>query len=231
MHKDEIIQVFEKQASGYDSQWLNMAPIYESLFFFLDSIFAELSNRSRLLCVGVGTGKELIHLARKNPGWTFTAVEPSKAMLDVCRSSLEEEGLKSRCDFHEGYLETLPNKELYNGATCCLVSQFVLERENRSAFFNEISKRLRSDAILINADLSVDINSEKYEDLLRLWYGVMSARKTSSEDVERMKVAYSKSVAMLPPDSIASIIKEGGFKTPIHFFQAGLIHAWFAKNR
>ncbi|MGH8216019.1 MAG: hypothetical protein ACREPZ_10050, partial [Rhodanobacteraceae bacterium] len=48
--------------------------------------------------------------------------------------------------------------------------------------------------------------------------------------VERMRAAYAKDVAILPPDIVASIIQSGGFETPTRFFQAGLLHAWFAKR-
>ncbi len=45
-----------------------------------------------------------------------------------------------------------------------------------------------------------------------------------------MKAAYAKDVAILPPADVASIIESGGFEAPVQFFQAGLIHAWFAKR-
>ena len=34
-----------------------------------DLLFAELPTDARILCVGVGTGTELAHLAAQNPGW------------------------------------------------------------------------------------------------------------------------------------------------------------------
>jgi hypothetical protein len=65
----------------------------------------------------------------------FTAVEPSGPMLDVCRPPAEAEGIASRCDFHEGYLDSLPAGERYDAATCFLVSQFILDEQERSGFF------------------------------------------------------------------------------------------------
>ncbi len=39
-------------------------------------------------------------------------------MLDICRHRVEEGGITSRCYFHEGYLDSLPTEDLYDGATC-----------------------------------------------------------------------------------------------------------------
>ena len=37
-------------------------------------------------------------------------------------------------------------------------------------------------------------------------------------------------IAVLPPKAVAAIIESGGFEAPVQFFQAGLIHASFAKR-
>ncbi len=222
--------MFDKQASSYDQQWQKLAPIYNSLYFLLESVFVELPSKAQILCVGVGTGKELIHLARKHPGWYFTAIEPSGAMLDVCRHKVKEEGITSRCYFHEGYLDSLPKNNLHDAATCLLVSQFIMEKDARSEFFRKISSRLKPDGILTNVDLSTDVSSKKYDSLLRVWQGVMKPSEISPEGLDQMKAVYAKNVAILPPDSVASIIKQAGFEDPVQFFQTGLIRGWFAKR-
>ena len=149
-------------------------------------------------------------------------------MLDVCRQRIEAEGITSRCSFHEGYLDSLPAGELHDAATCFLVSQFILEQDARSAFFRQIADRLKRGGILACSDLSAETGSENYEALLRVWQKVM-ATDPSPEALNRMKAAYAKDVAVLPPATVASIISSGGFEAPVPFFQAGLIHAWFAK--
>lgn len=59
---------------------------------------------------------------------------------------------------------------------------------------------------------------------------MMAATGVPSEGLERMRTAYSKDVAVLPAATVASIIESGGFETPVQFFQAGLVHAWFSKR-
>ncbi|MDR5170818.1 class I SAM-dependent methyltransferase [Methylobacillus flagellatus] len=226
MRKDEIKAIFDQQAAGYDAQWAKTLPIRNCLHLLLDSIFAGLPVDARILCVGVGTGAELVHLAQKNPQWRFTAVEPSGPMLDVCRQRAEQEGVASRCHFHEGYLDSLANTGLYDAATCFLVSQFILDQTARSGFFREISRKLKPGGMLASSDLASDVESPEYEVLLRAWMNMMAAADISPEGMERMRTAYANDVGVLAPGRIASMIESGGFETPVQFFQAGLIHAW-----
>ena len=230
MHRDEVTEIFQQQAASYDSQWAKTAPIRHCLHLLLDSLFAGLPADARILCVGVGTGTEMAHLALRNPGWRFTAVEPSAAMLEVCRQRAEREGFAARCDFHEGYLESLPATEAYDAATCFLVSQFILEPQARSAFFAEIAERLRPGGLLASSDLAADVNSAEYEVLLAAWMNMMAAAEVSPEAMARMRQAYARDVGVLSPQRTAAIIAAGGFALPVPFFQAGLIHAWLSRR-
>lgn len=230
MHQDEIKALFDKQAATYDTQWAKTSPIRNCLHLLLGSLFAELSADAKILCIGVGTGDELLYLASQNPGWQFTAVEPSGPMLDVCRQRAEKEGVASRCHFHEGYLSSLPNSDSHDAATCFLVSQFILDESERTKFFMEIAARLKPSGLLASADLASDVESAEYEVLLHAWMNMMSASDIAPEAIERMRKAYANDVGVLAPAKIGSIIESGGFELPVQFFQAGLIHAWLSKR-
>jgi tRNA (cmo5U34)-methyltransferase len=230
MHQDEIKAIFDQQAANYDSQWAKTAPIRHCLQLLVESLFAELRTDARILCVGVGTGVELAHLALKNPGWQFTAVEPSGPMLTICRQRAEKEGFAARCLFHEGYLNSLPTSAPHDAATCFLVSQFILEPQARSDFFREIAHDLKPGGLLASSDLASDVSSREYEVLLHAWMKMMTAADVSPEALDRMRKAYANDVAVLAPNQIASIIEAGGFDLPVQFFQAGLIHAWVSRR-
>src|SRR5690606_6598619 len=109
MRAEEIRAVFDQQAAGYDKQWAKLSPIRDGLHFLLESVFADLPTDARVLCVGVGTGAELAHLAKTFPLWSFTALDPSSAMIEQCRKRAEKEGFASRCRFHVGYVDSLPS--------------------------------------------------------------------------------------------------------------------------
>ena len=228
MNQDELKAFFDQKAPEYNQQWHKMAPINDGLYFFLHTIFAPLPSQARVLCVGAGTGKELIFLAQQFPDWHFTVVEPSGTMLRICRQSVDTSGFTSRCTFHEGYLDTLAVTEKHDAATCFLVSQFIVDPEQRSALFRQIADSLKPGGLLVSSDLASDTASQNYRQLLALWLKVMSSAAIADEDISKMKQAYAKDVAILPSSQIASIIASGGFTSPVQFYQAGFIHAFFA---
>ena len=220
----------QKTASAYDNRWAKLAPIRDSLDLLIRAILSELPADARILCVGVGTGSELINLAQAFPLWRFTAVEPAIAMLDVCRQRVEDCGITARCTFHEGYLDSLPESDFFEAATCLVVSHFIMEKEERRNFFNQIALRLRPQGYLISSDIAYDMSTSDYQSLLEVWLRVMKSAELPEDDIEKMRAAYGRDVAVLPPQEVASIIASAGFDTPVLFFQNLLIHAWYSRR-
>ena len=124
----------QQNAATYDQRFAKLAAMRDALHLLIGAIFADLPAEARILCVGAGTGHELIYLAQKFPEWRFAVVEPSGPMLDVCRRKADACGITSRCVFHEGYLESLPPSAPFDAATSLLVSQFILSPEARAGF-------------------------------------------------------------------------------------------------
>jgi tRNA (cmo5U34)-methyltransferase len=128
MENRESSVVFDKErAASYDERFAKLAPLRDALHLLIRTILSELPADARILCVGVGTGSELIYLAQSFPQWQFTAVEPAAPMLDICRRRAAECGITSRCTFHEGYLDSLPAADAFDAATCLLVSHYEVE--------------------------------------------------------------------------------------------------------
>lgn len=230
MNQEELRIIFDKQASGYEEQQKKLGPVHDGLYFQLEWIFSDLPQDARIMCVGLGAGVELSYLASRFPSWRFTAVEPSGEMLDLCRQRAEKEGFISRCVFHEGYVESLPDIELHDAATCFMVSQFILDDDARSKFFSAISKRLKFNGILVSADLSSAVGSPEYQALLKVWVSMLHAANVPADAIEKIHSAWEKDVAILPPDDVKSIIKRGSFDSPVQFYQAGFVHAWFSRR-
>lgn len=230
MDSNELIGVFDRMAPGYDEKQARMASVYDALYSCIEYVLADLPPHARILCVGAGTGTELLRLAEAHPNWRFTAVEPSAAMLDVCSARVLEAGVEQRCELHHGYLESLPPRTPYDAATCLLVSQFILDSSARSTFFGEIAERLTPEGIIVNADLSADVSSPDYDELIALWHRMTTGTTGSAEDLERMRSGYAKDVAIVPSATVADLIAAAGFARPMQFFQVGLLRAWFGRR-
>lgn len=227
MNNERAVSTFfgGAQAAAYDQRWARMAPMAEALHFLTGAALSGLPERSRLLCVGAGTGAELLALAKAFPGWRFTAVEPSGAMLEVCRGKVEAAGLASRCEFHEGYLDTLPPSASFDGATAILVSQFLTDVEARRAFFRGIAARLRPGGLLVDAELAAQPPLPANRELLRAW----AAAHGAPDPGDATPPGWGTDVAVSAPRDIEALIESAGFESPTLFHQALFIHAWFAR--
>ncbi|MEW5858152.1 MAG: class I SAM-dependent methyltransferase [Cyanobacteriota bacterium] len=231
MKNQETTLVFDQEfASSYDRRFAKLAPMHNALHLLIRMVLSELPNDARVLCVGVGTGSELIDLAQTFPQWKFTAVEPAAPMLDICRQKAEEYGITSRCTFHEGYLDSLPASDPFHAATCLLVSHFFIQQEERRSFFRQIAARLLPDGYLVSSDLASDMSSSAYKSLLEVWVRMLINPEMPAEEIEKFLTSYGRDVALLPPQEVEAIIASSGFDTPVLFFQTLLIHAWYTKR-
>jgi tRNA (cmo5U34)-methyltransferase len=230
MTNQEPMIAFDKErASSYDKMSAKLAPIRDALHFLIRAILSDLPANARILCVGAGTGAELLYLAQAFPNWQFTAVDPAIPMLDICRQRAEESGIASRCTFHAGYLDSLPESDSFDAATALLVSHFIMQPEERRNFFHQIALRLHPQGYLISSDNAYDLSSPTYPSILEVWLGMMKPAGIPDDELDKMRAAYGRIVAVLPPSEVASIITAGGFDAPVLFFQNLLIHAWYAR--
>lgn len=230
MDKNQLESTFDQQSASYDTQWAKLSAFQEGVHLLVASLLCDLPERARILCVGAGTGAEIHRLSSRFPGWTFVAVEPSAGMVGVARKRAETYGYADRCRFHQGYLETLPDAGAFDAATCFLVSQFILDRNERVAFFRQIAQRLVAGGALASSDLAADPRSPGHEALFEAWLRTLGGAGLSPEQTQRMRNAYARDVAILPPGEVAGLIGAAGFEPPVQFFQAGLIHAWHARR-
>ena len=216
----------EDHAASYDQRFAKLAPFKDALHLAMRGLLADLPEDARVLCVGAGTGAELLYLADAFPGWTFTLVEPAAAMLNRCRTRAAEAGIEARCSFHEGYLDALPPTDPFDAATSILVSQFVLIRQKRCNFFQDIAARLKTEGHLITADLAGEPGTVPWE----AWMALMKYNDFTEEQIAQYCTALKNDVAVVPPSEVEAIIASGGFEAPMLFCQTLLIHAWHARR-
>jgi tRNA (cmo5U34)-methyltransferase len=231
MQNQESVLIFDQKfASSYDKRFEKLAPMRNALHVLIRLVLSELPNDAQILCVGVGTGSELIDLAQTFPQWKFTLIEPAAPMLNICRQKALEYGIASRCTFHEGYLDSLPASPPFHAATCLLVSHFFMQQEERRNFFRQIAARLLPNGYLVSSDLASEMSSSAYQNLLEVWLRMLKYSETSAEEIEKFLTSYGRDTAILPPQEVEAIIASSGFEAPVLFFQTLLIHAWYSKR-
>ena len=117
---------FNKEAAqNYDSKNSKLNRISDTLHFLTSLVLTDVPPKARVLCVGVGTGAELLALARIYPEWTFVGLDPSQEMLNVCRERVKAEGLESRCELFHGLIQDLPSQAPFDAVLSILVAHFI----------------------------------------------------------------------------------------------------------
>jgi len=125
-------------AMQYDSYFRGMT-LFQLDTCVLDALFRE---KGRLLDLGCGTGRHLLHFARR--GFDVTGVDLSLHMIDVARRKLEAEGLAAK--FVTGNFCDL--SDLESGSFDYAISMFstlgmVRRRRNRVRAVAEAARVLR----------------------------------------------------------------------------------------
>ncbi len=217
---------FNKElASQYDEKNSRLKPISECLHFLMGAVLKDLPEESRVLSVGAGTGAEILALARLFPKWTFIAVDPATAMLEVCKERLQKAGILERCKFVEGYVHDV--KECDFDAVVSLLAGHFVKRDDRLGFYQGMVERLRHGGYLVNAEISYDLNSPEFPFMLKNWEEVQKLLGATHESIAMLPQALKEMLTVLPPHETENYIRRSGITSPVRFFQAFMICSWY----
>jgi len=223
------VDFFTKEiAQGYDDRNRKLATISENAHFLIGLILGDLPADARVLCIGVGTGAEILPLAKANPGWTFVGVDPSEAMLAVCRTRLAEAGVLSRCELIHGYLEDAPRGESFDAAISMLVGHFIAPGDRR-AFYGGMAHRLKTGGQLVNCEISFDLDSADFAPMLVNWKRVQVLMGATAESLTNLEHTLRTVLSIRPPGEIEDLLRQSGVE-PVRFFQAFLILGWHGRK-
>lgn len=228
---DKAAELFnQKAAESYDERFKKISPIRDNLDFLIRLVLDDLPAEARILCVGVGTGTEIVELANAHPQWRFTGLDPSASMLDVCRSKLSQNGLGDRCELVNGYVSDLPPSGTFDAVLCLLVTQFVTDSAERQKMFDDMARQLRSGGYLINAEISDDMSSAEFLDIVEKWKVMHRHAGATAQETENIVKVLGQHVAVAPASVIERYLRNSDFSRPVQFFQSLLIHAWYARK-
>lgn len=221
---------FNKEAAQrYDERNSKLSRISDCMHFLSTLILKDLPEESEILCVGVGTGAEIMTLAEAFPQWRFVGVDPSANMLDVCRERMAKAGYANRCEFIHGYVQDAPTDRKFESVVSLLVSHFV-PRNERLNYFQHMTDRLKEGGFLVNAEISFDLNSPQFPAMLKGWEAVQTLMGATPESLANLPKQLKEVLTVLPPEETESLIRQSGIKEPVQFFRAMMICGWFGRN-
>lgn len=189
---------------------------------------ASLGSRgsAKILVVGAGgTAQEIIAMAGLEPGWRFTAVDPSGPMLEAAKQQLAANNLLERTDLHLGHVEDLAADESYDAATLIGVLHHLDGDDAKGQILRSIQARLKPGAPLIVAGNQYAYASQPL--LLAAW-GQRWRQHGASPDEVKVKLGKILQGAD-PPHSEAAVQKllhDAGFGDATRFFSSLFWSAW-----
>jgi len=184
----------------------------------------QVKEPAHILVVGAGGGMETLAMAKAQPTWRFTGVDPSPVMLDLARDVLRS--FASRVDLIEGTLDQLPAGS-FDGATCLLTFHH-LNRTERLRTLEQIRCRLKSNACLVMVEHTAPgPDPERWMTLSAAFrdHDGPNWRKASATGkmmVERMP--------LLTPAEEEDLLHEAGFTQVALFYAALSFRGWVAQS-
>lgn len=220
---------FTEMAKSYDEKNRQLAPISDNMHFLIRLILKNAPAQARVLCVGVGTGAEILSLAKAFPEWTFVGVDPASGMLEVCKERLETAGVLDRCELIHGYAKDVPLGENFDIALSVFVAHFV-KRDERLGFYKEMNSRLRTGGFLINTEISFDLNSQEFPLMLKNWGEVQLLMGATPESIANLEKVMREMLTVISPTDTESLLRQSGINLPVKFFQAFMISGWYGRK-
>lgn len=215
-------------AAGYDQRNAGLKPISDCLHFLMGMVLEDLPPDARILCVGVGTGAEILALAGAHPGWSFTGVDSSAEMLAVGRDRLGAAGVLGRCRLVHGYVDDVADTG-FDAVVSLLVAHFVAAAD-RPAFYRAIHDRLRPGGRFVSAEISADLDAAAAPAMTDDWRLVHARMGADADALAALPAMLRDVLAVVTPDRTEALWRDAGFVATVPFFQGFLIRAWHARK-
>ncbi len=218
-------EVFENPdlAARYVDGPVKFVPGLDDIHHMVNILIREkVTEDAKILVHGAGGGLELEMLARRNPHWQFTGVDPAKPMLDVAAARLGT--MMERVHLHHGYIDDAPDGP-FDAATSLLTLHF-LGADERRRTLSEIIRRLKPGAPVV-AVHSCFPKSEAERKILLSRYAAFAVERGVEPDLaESARAAIDANLPALDPDENVETFHEAGLVNVSSFYAAFTWRGW-----
>lgn len=220
------------RARRYDDTIRRVIPGYDTLHDLTGLILREeIGPAARVLVVGAGTGAELERLGSANPGWTFTACDPAKGMLEVAADRVRRAALEDRVTLHATTVDALDATPPYDAATCLLVMHFIPDDGAKLAVLQDIAARLKPGAPLVFADMYADPASPRYGRLTAAWAQWQLRQGIDPVEVEKGLRHVERDIHFVPESRLSELLDAAGFTAPERYYAAFLFGGYITHRK
>jgi tRNA (cmo5U34)-methyltransferase len=207
----------------YADRAAQMVPAYRDIHRMAAVLIDEHAPPdASILVLGAGGGLETKFFADAHPGWTFAAVDPSAAMLDLAAQNLGSH--VSQVRMHRGYIDDAPPGP-FDAATSLLTLHF-LPYEQRRHTAAQVRRRLAPGAPFVVAHLSFPLSDDEREVWLGRHVANLLASGIDAADVDKARTAIATDVPVLSPEQDRMVLQEAGFSGITEFFSAFTFRGW-----
>ena len=208
----------------YAENAAKMVPAYRDVHRMAAVLMGERAPADgRILVLGAGGGVETRAFAETQPNWTFDAVDPAEAMLQLAASTLGPH--VGRVQMHHGYVDQAPPGP-FDAATSLLTLHF-LPPEARRDTAAQVRKRLRPGAPFVVMHMSFPQGDDAERQLwIERHVGYLVANGIAPDDAAKAREAISANVPALTPAHDRDILHDAGFTGITEFFSTFTFRGW-----
>jgi tRNA (cmo5U34)-methyltransferase len=212
------------QVGTYTERAKQMVPTYQDVHRMATVLIDEHAPPDgRILVMGAGGGLETKAFAETHPRWTFDAVDPAAAMLDLAVKTLGPHATRVR--MHHGYIDHAPAGP-FDAATSLLTLHFRTPDERRRTVA-AVRQRLAPGAPFVVVHLSFPQRDDaERQTWMERHIAYLVASGISPADAERARDAIATQVPVLTPEEDRSILADAGFVAVTEFFSAFTFRGW-----
>ncbi len=187
---------------------------------------ANLKEEASLLIIGGGGGNELKAFGPTNLGWSFTAVDPSKSMLEVAKTKAEQMEIDDRVELIHGTIVDVPEEAIFDGGTCILVLHFVTDVDQKLALLKKIRSHLKPGSPFVLVSKFGDTEDSEFKELVTLWKNYwLDTTSMSEEKVENLMKGTFTDVS-ITEEKIRELLAKAGFHRVANFLRTNHFGGW-----